>query len=289
MEETKFRIRYPLKEIIVGLVLLLAQPILLFLLPNHIIVIVWVVIAELFFCYHLAVQLLINILKKSYFIFNEEGLEIIGLFNRTRKYFWNNYQGYRVVDNLLIIQFGKNKVKIISDNLVNGSIKDIISIIEENMVFIARIKIKHILETKTDQDAIREIYFLLFPSLLFPSRNEELFEYGKNIVYIGILDEIVSNRGFSMYFEEYGFYAMETIKALESVGSEISLDLLKQAIDRFPNGTIPEDMDERHALIYKFREEKPDLWKDLDNKFRKGEENLSDLLIKYIKEFKTIA
>ena len=270
---------------------MLVQPFLLFLLPNHIIVIIWVVLFELFFLYHLAVQLLVNILKKSYFIFNEEGLEIIGLFNRTRKYFWNDYKGYIVVDKLIIIQFGKNKVKIINDNLANGSIKDIISIIEENKVFITRIKIKNILETKTNQDAIREIYFLLFPFLLFPSHspNEELFEYEKNIVYIGILDEIVNNGGFRMYFEEYSFYAMGTIKALESVGSEISLDLLKQAIDRFPNGIIPENRDERWTVINRLKEEKPDLWEDLNNKFRKGEENLFDLLIKYIKESKAIA
>ena len=283
MEETKFSIRYPLKEIITGLVLLFVQPILLFLLPNQIIVIVWVVIFEIFFCYHLAVQLLINIFKKSYFFLNEEGLEITGLFNKTRKYFWNDYKGYRAVDNLIIIQFGKNKIKIMNDNLANGNIKDIISIIEKNMVFITRIKIKSILETKTDPNAIMEIYKLLLP--IFHSHNEELFEYEKNIVYIEMLEENVNCGGFSLYFEFYGLYSMETIKALESAGSEIFLNILKQAIDKFPNGIIPENMDERYAVLYKLEEEKPDLWEDLNNKFCRCEESISDLLIKYIKKF----
>jgi hypothetical protein len=54
------------------------------------------------------------------------------------------------------------------------------------------------------------------------------------IVYIEMLEEIVNSSGFGTYFAFYGLYAMETIKALESVGSEISLDLLKQAIDKIP-------------------------------------------------------
>ena len=276
-EDTKFYIKYPAKEFIVIALILLSQPLLLFLLPNNQIVITWVILAAVFFVYHLLQMSLTNILRNTYILFNEEGVMPAGPFGKTKKYLWKDYNyhnGYIIVENLIIIQFGKKRLKILNNNLTNGNINDILKAIKDN-------KVKYILKNFSGEDAIIEIYNLL--SMFFYSDKIELEEYEKNIVYIEELDTIINSGGFSDYF----FYpqsdnVIKALNALEAIGSKKFLEILRKAINKFPNATVPKSLDERQITVNKMEAENPSLWNDLDNEFLEYTEGIYDLLIKYI-------
>jgi hypothetical protein len=135
MEEDKiFYIKYPKSEFIVVILILLCQPILLLLIKNSIFVIIWINLAVLFFGYHLLKLLLVNIYHHSYILFNKEGIKGVNPFNMTIYYFWKDYRGYILIDNILMIQFGNKNLKVVNSFLKNGNIDEIISIIEENKV-----------------------------------------------------------------------------------------------------------------------------------------------------------
>jgi hypothetical protein len=78
--------------------------------------------------------LLVNVYKHSYILFNKDGIKGVNPFNRIIKYSWNDYKGYILIDNTLMIQFGNKNLKIVNDFLKNGNIDDVIKIIEEYKV-----------------------------------------------------------------------------------------------------------------------------------------------------------
>jgi len=129
-----FYIKYPMSEFIVAIFILLCQPVLLFLIKNSIFIIIWINLVVLFFGYHLLKLLLVNIYNHSYILFNKEGVKGVNPFNRTISYSWNDYKGYILIDNILMIQFGNKNVKVVNSFLKNGNIDEIIGIIEENKV-----------------------------------------------------------------------------------------------------------------------------------------------------------
>jgi hypothetical protein len=129
-----FYIKYPLSEFVVAIFILLSQPIIALLVRNTIFIIIWINLMVLFFGYHLLKLLLVNIYNHSYILFNNEGIKGVNPFNRTIKYSWNDYKGYILIDNILMIQFGNKNLKIVNSFLKNGNINDIIKIIEEYKV-----------------------------------------------------------------------------------------------------------------------------------------------------------
>jgi hypothetical protein len=139
MEENKiFYLKYPLSEFAVVIFILLTQPILVILMEklfgNTIFIIIWINLTVLFFCYHLLKLLLVNIFKHSYILFNKEGIKCVNPFNRIIKFYWNDYKGHILIDNILMIQFGVKNIKIVNSFLKNGNINEIINIIEEYKV-----------------------------------------------------------------------------------------------------------------------------------------------------------
>jgi len=129
-----FYIKYPKSEFIVVILILLCQPILLFLIKNSIFIIIWINLVVLFFGYHLLKLLLVNIYNHSYILFNKEGIKGVNPFNRTITYSWADFKGYILIDNILMIQFGNKNLKVVNSFLKNGDINDIIKIIEEYKV-----------------------------------------------------------------------------------------------------------------------------------------------------------
>jgi hypothetical protein len=141
-------------------------------------------------------------------------------------------------------------------------------------------KTEKILENKSGQDAIIEIDNLLTP--VFYGAPDKLTECEKNIVYIEELEREINNGGFNQYFfNSSGDFAMETINALKVVESKFFLEILQEAINKFPNKTVPKDRYERQELLAEI-DENIELWEELDNRFYKYEENIYDLMIKYI-------
>jgi hypothetical protein len=139
---------------------------------------------------------------------------------------------------------------------------------------------KKILENKSGQDAIIEIDDLL--TSVFYDTPDKLTECEKNIVYIEELEREVNNGGFNQYFfNSSGDFAIETINALKVIGSKIFLEILQEAVNKFPGRIVPKDRYKRQELLEGIN---IDLWEELDNRFYKYGEDIYDLMIKYINQ-----
>jgi hypothetical protein len=148
----------------------------------------------------------------------------------------------------------------------------------ENNMFSGK-KVEKIIQN--EQNPISEIDNVLSP--IFYKNPEKLTFCEKNIVYVEELEREVNNGGFNQYFfNSSGDYVNETVAALETIGSKIFLRILKDAINKFPNGIVPNDREERQDILLEIDEDN-ELWQELDNEFYKYEEDINDLLIDYIK------
>jgi len=142
-------------------------------------------------------------------------------------------------------------------------------------------KIEKILKNKTGQDAIIEIDNLL--TKIFYENPSKLSLPEKNIVYIEELEHEINNGGFNQYFSNSsGDNSNETLEALKIIKSKVFYDILKNAIDKFPNGVVPKDRGERENIVTKIDKE-VELWNYLDNEFYKYEEDIYKLMVEYIK------
>ena len=120
-------------------------------------------------------------------------------------------------------------------------------------------------------------------SPIFHADEEKLSKCAKNIIYIEKLEEEVNHGGFGNYFfYNSGNYAMETREALRDIGSTIFFDIVTNAIQIFPNGIVPKELDERQAVLNDIETKNSDVWEELNNKFMKYEEDIYSLLIDYI-------
>jgi hypothetical protein len=143
-------------------------------------------------------------------------------------------------------------------------------------------KTEKILKNKNGQDAIIAIDNLLSP--IFYKNPEKLTLYEKNIVYIEELERAVNNDGFHGYFfNSSGNFTKETLNALNIIGSKIFFNILEKAINKFSNGIVPNNRDERQDILNKLVENDEELWGELDKEFYKYEEDIYKLMIEYIK------
>jgi ribosomal protein L7/L12 len=95
----------------------------------------------------------------------------------------------------------------------------------------------------------------------------------------------VLNGGFHQYlWNSSGDGAEITRQFLKAVGSTITSSLMERVSAFFPNGCVPENREERQALLEKFEEANPevDLFVEEDREFYREEENLYTLMVKYI-------
>ncbi|MEW6349108.1 MAG: DUF4375 domain-containing protein [Thermodesulfobacteriota bacterium] len=110
--------------------------------------------------------------------------------------------------------------------------------------------------------------------------------YGECLVLeVTILMGEVLNGGFHQYlWNSSGDCAEGTRQFLKDIGATITSDLLERVSDFFPDGRIPEDRDERCALLEEFEEDHPDedLFVEEDRVFYKEQENLYTLMVGYI-------
>jgi hypothetical protein len=59
---------------------------------------------------------------------------------------------------------------------------------------------------------------------------------------------------------------------------------LQQAIDQFPNSTVPKDRARRQEVLAQVEGNANEVWEQLEQAFFKHEDNLNDLNIEYIKQ-----
>jgi hypothetical protein len=98
------------------------------------------------------------------------------------------------------------------------------------------------------------------------------------------LEREINSGGFeSFFYNSYGTYADETVSTLKTIGANQFAQILQEAMNVFPNGQVPKDIDERQELMDSFAE---GIWEQIDQKFYAYPENLNELNLEYVRRYK---
>ncbi len=124
----------------------------------------------------------------------------------------------------------------------------------------------HILETRQDS-------------------GQKLTQKETYIACVFIFDQELNNGGFDQFFwNSSGDRTQITLDGLRAIGADKTADLLKSAMAIFPDGIIPEDRNKRQEIMDSIEDKTSDSWEQLDNKFYDYEDDLTELIIEYIKK-----
>ncbi len=148
-----------------------------------------------------------------------------------------------------------------------------------------QLNVAQILEEKTGQEAIIEIDNLLSP--IFYEKPESLSDEETVIVLVEEYEREINNGGFNQFFyNSAGNDYYEIIDALKKIGSVIFLDILESSSKPFPGSKVPVARNERQRMLEEMGDNAEKIWKGLEEKFYKYEEDITKLLIEYINKNK---
>lgn len=86
------------------------------------------------------------------------------------------------------------------------------------------------------------------------------------------------------FFNDSGKFAHQALKGLEVVGAAQTADILRRAVAAFPNGQIPDDLEERRTLLDELEEADEDFvqrFRELNSEFFKCQEDVAEMLNAY--------
>ena len=148
--------------------------------------------------------------------------------------------------------------------------------------------LEKLLKRKNINDSIIAIDEFVSELCEYGENLENLTEPQKNFFFNQQLEMEVNNGGFSQYFfNSPGDYAHQTVESLKLIGANNVAKILQEAIDKFPNKTVPQDRTERQdVLLDEIEEKNEDVWNELDDKFYEYPDDLSQLNFDYIKQNK---
>ena len=96
-----------------------------------------------------------------------------------------------------------------------------------------------------------------------------------------VLVAMVENCGLVQFFAStYDGYLDEIMTGLNAIGANSTLDILRRAVDLFPEGK-PADEDERNKQIGAFTSEEREFIKSLESEFYESDEDLCTLVMDY--------
>lgn len=145
-------------------------------------------------------------------------------------------------------------------------------------------KLDKILALEDQTDIVIEIGQMLWKKSENDHDFESLNKHEKNVIFIEMLEGQVNNGGFDQYFfNSSGDYVHETLSALEEIKAPITADIFDQAVKAFPVFPIPKDIEKRRKFMEKLPKEIFEKWAALDDKFYDYPENLSELVIEFVK------
>jgi hypothetical protein len=112
---------------------------------------------------------------------------------------------------------------------------------------------------------------------------EALGSLNKVFVCVWSLKGEVDNGGFDQWlFNSSGDWAYDTPRCLEEIGAVKTAAIVKEAINIFPGGVVPVDLEERRTAMENIGETVSLRWDKLSDIFYREEENLDELLAAYI-------
>ena len=101
-----------------------------------------------------------------------------------------------------------------------------------------------------------------------------------------ILAREVNNGGFDQFFyNSSGEYAPEILEAYQKVGADKTADIINRGIKLFPTLPVPKNWELRQEILLE-KESNSELWDELDTEFYKYEDNISELIIKFVEKNK---
>ena len=117
---------------------------------------------------------------------------------------------------------------------------------------------------------------------------ENLTEVEKTFIYVEMLEAEINNGGFDQYFyNTSGDYYSESLQAYKTIGAHKTVKIIEEAFKIFPVNPIPKDNEKRQDILENVDEETSKKWNLLEDKFYEYEENISGLLLEFVKKNKS--
>jgi hypothetical protein len=114
---------------------------------------------------------------------------------------------------------------------------------------------------------------------------EQLTEPQRNFYFNQNLEREINNGGFNQFFfNSSGDFTHETIGSLRAIGANKIAEILQQAINEFPNSSVPRDRTERQEVLEQIEDKANVVFEQLEQKFQAYEDNLNELNLKYVRE-----
>ena len=156
-----------------------------------------------------------------------------------------------------------------------------------NKIRIASFDIDSVLQYSDEDKTVMAIDNYINQISNYGNHIGKLTEPQKTFLFIENLEREVNNGGFNQfYFNPTGDYSQETVDALLVIGAKKTANIVKIANAQFPENPVPKDRDRRRKLLIKIEKKANEIWDECDKMYYKYEDNLSCLLVKYVKEHK---
>ena len=148
-----------------------------------------------------------------------------------------------------------------------------------------KVDLEKILSNERSDLAIMEIEEQLNKISNYCVNIEKLNKSQRILIIIENLEREINNGGFNQfYFNSSGDFANETIECLKIVRAEKTAKIVEKANEQWENGIVPQNRTERQITLEKNKNKTESIWEQCDNDFYEYQDNISELLIRFVKE-----
>lgn len=150
-----------------------------------------------------------------------------------------------------------------------------------------KIDIEKLLLSENKNNSIIELDNYICELCELGEKLDNLTNEQKDFFFNQNLEREINNGGFNQFFyNSSGDFAHETIKSLKIIGADKTAAILQQAIDLFPDKTVPQDRIERQEILKKIETTANEIFEDLDQKFFVYEDDLNTLNLEFVRQNK---
>ncbi len=139
------------------------------------------------------------------------------------------------------------------------------------------------LEKDNPEEVVMDIDQYLNRKSEYGDQIEKLTDPQKVLLIVENLQREVNNGGFNQfYWNSSGDFSTETVDALIEISALTTAGIVKRANSQFPDNYVPKDRTERQELMEEIEDKANEEWEKCDDNFFKYEDNISELLLKYV-------
>ncbi len=110
----------------------------------------------------------------------------------------------------------------------------------------------------------------------------------QNFFYVLFADNEINNGGFAQYFfNGYGKYAEETVKAFNEIGAPKKSAAFLSVMKSFPREKYPKTENEYSKLLDKYEDDLAFLDENIEGKYYESGERIEELMLSYVKKHYT--